>query len=37
MLLAGNLRKPIDIFDILMHGVPWLILLAKLARMALCG
>lgn len=37
MLLAGNLRKPIDIFDILMHGVPWLILLAKLARMALRG
>lgn len=37
MLLTGDLRKPIDIFDMLMHGVPWLILLARLARMALRG
>ncbi|MFT5867096.1 MAG: hypothetical protein ACI82I_002854, partial [Gammaproteobacteria bacterium] len=37
MLLAGDMRKPNDIFDMLMHGVPWLILLARLARMALRG
>ena len=37
MLVAGDLTKPIDIFDMLLHGVPWLLLLAKLARMALRG
>ena len=35
MLLAGDLGKPIDILDLLMHAAPWLLLLAKLARMAL--
>ena len=35
MLAQGDLRKPIDIFDLLMHGAPWLLLLAKLAAMAL--
>jgi hypothetical protein len=35
MLLTGDLGKPIDIFDLLMHAAPWLLLLAKLARMAL--
>lgn len=29
MLVAGELHKPIDIFDLLMHGAPWLLLLAK--------
>ncbi len=33
MLMAGELAKPIDIFDLLMHGAPWVLLLAKLARM----
>ncbi len=37
MLVAGDLRKPVDVFDMLMHGVPWLVLIAKLARMALRG
>lgn len=37
MLVAGDLTKPIDIFDMLLHGVPWLLLVAKLARMALRG
>jgi len=32
---AGELVRPIDIFDLLLHGVPWLLLLAKLARLAL--
>jgi len=34
MLVAGTLSRPIDIFDLLLHGVPVLLLLAKLARMA---
>ncbi len=34
MLAAGELTRPIDIFDLLLHGTPWLLLLAKLARMA---
>lgn len=33
MLFQGTLSKPIDIFDLLMHGAPWLVLLVKLARM----
>lgn len=35
MLLAGALSRPVDIFDLVMHGAPWLLLLVKLARMAL--
>lgn len=34
MLAAGDLVRPIDIFDLLMHGIPWLLLFAKLGRMA---
>lgn len=34
MLWAGTLSRPIDIFDLLMHGTPWLLLIAKLSRMA---
>jgi hypothetical protein len=34
MLAAGELVRPIDIFDLLLHGIPWLLLLAKLGRMA---
>jgi len=34
MLAAGTLRRPLDIFDLGFHAVPWLLLLAKLARMA---
>ncbi|MBV7379551.1 RND transporter [Maritimibacter dapengensis] len=33
MLVDGTLVAPIDIFDFLMHGAPWLVLIAKLARM----
>ncbi|WP_457648806.1 RND transporter [Profundibacter sp.] len=33
MLMAGELSKPIDIFDLVMHGAPWVLVLAKLARM----
>jgi len=35
MLSAGNLRAPIDIFDLLMHAAPFLLLGGKLVRMAL--
>ena len=35
MLAAGTLTRPLDIFDLLFHALPWLILIAKLARMAL--
>ncbi len=34
MLGAGTLSKPIDIFDLLLHATPWIVLLFKLARMA---
>jgi hypothetical protein len=34
MLAAGELTRPIDIFDLLLHGTPWLLLFAKLVRMA---
>ena len=32
MLAAGALSRPIDIFDLLMHGAPWVLLLMKLYR-----
>ena len=33
-LANGTLTAPIDIFDLVFHGLPWLLLFAKLARMA---
>ena len=33
LLVAGNLKAPIDIFDLLMHGAPWIVLGIKLVRM----
>jgi hypothetical protein len=30
MLAAGELVKPLDIFDLALHGLPWLALIAKL-------
>ncbi len=33
MLGEGSLSRPIDIFDLLMHAAPTLLLIAKLARM----
>ena len=35
MLSAGTLRRPIDIFDFCLHAAPWLLLFAKLLRMAM--
>ncbi len=34
MLAAGDLVRPIDIFDLLLHAAPWVLLAAKLARQA---
>jgi len=34
MLKAGTLKKPIDIFDLLMHSAPFALLGAKLVLMA---
>lgn len=33
MLVAGTLIKPIDIFDLLLHATPWLLLILKVVRM----
>ena len=33
MLMAGMLTRPADVFDLMMHAAPALLLLAKLARM----
>ncbi len=35
MLFAGTLTRPVDIFDFLMHATPFVLLAAKLVRMAL--
>lgn len=31
MLAQGNLVQPMDIFDLLMHGLPWMLLILKAA------
>ena len=33
MLASGTLSKPIDIFDLLLHGIPWVLLVIKIFRM----
>ncbi|WP_066709449.1 RND transporter [Celeribacter ethanolicus] len=30
MLASGALSRPIDMFDLAMHGLPWVLLIAKL-------
>ena len=32
MLAAGELSRPIDIFDLFLHGTPWVLLILKLIR-----
>lgn len=34
MLAAGELRQALDIFDLLMHATPWVLLIVKLVMMA---
>lgn len=31
MLAAGELTRPIDIFDLFLHGTPWILLIIKLS------
>ena len=33
LLAAGGLVRPIDIFDLVLHAAPWVLLLGKLVRM----
>nr|WP_321463115.1 hypothetical protein [uncultured Cohaesibacter sp.] len=35
MLVDRSLVRPIDMFDLLMHGFPWLLLVIKLVRQGL--
>lgn len=37
MLVAGTLTRPIDIFDMIMHGTPWVLLILKMIRMGTRG
>jgi len=30
MLFKGELKKPLDWFDLIMHGTPWFLLIAKI-------
>jgi hypothetical protein len=32
LLAGGELRRPIDVFDLLLHAAPWVLLALKLAR-----
>ncbi len=34
MLVAGELSRPIDIFDLVLHATPFVLLALKLVRMA---
>lgn len=34
MLSAGTLVKPLDIFDLCLHGAPWVLLALKLWRVS---
>ena len=34
MLVAGDLTRPIDIFDLVLHATPFVLLALKLMRMA---
>ena len=33
LLAAGGLVRPTDIFDLVLHAAPWVLLLGKLVRM----
>ncbi len=34
MIKAGTLKRPLDIFDFLLHAAPFVVLVAKLVQMA---
>ena len=33
-LASGGLTSPVDIFDLLLHGTPWILLIIKLVLLA---
>lgn len=35
MLVQGGLTKPLDVFDLLFHAAPWVVLVAKLVRLGM--
>lgn len=35
LLLAGNLKRPIDVLDLILHGTPWALLVLKGLRAVL--
>jgi len=35
MLIRGNLVRPIDWFDLVLHGFPWILLLLKIIALLL--
>jgi len=37
MLAAGNLTRPLDVFDLLLHATPIVVLVLKLIRMKQLG
>jgi hypothetical protein len=37
MLASGTLARPIDVFDLFWHALPWLLLVLKLLRMRARG
>jgi hypothetical protein len=37
MLAAGTLSRPIDVFDLVLHAAPWVLLVLKLVRLATRG
>lgn len=37
MLAGGTLVKPVDWFDLILHGTPWLLLTLKLIAFAMNG
>ena len=37
MLANAELTRPIDIFDLLLHGLPWVLLGIKLIRLSTSG
>ncbi len=37
MIKAGTLKRPLDIFDFVLHAAPFVLLVVKLGRMAVVG
>ncbi len=35
MLFSGTLTRPIDVFDLVLHGAPWVMLIAKITLLQL--